>query len=132
MHIPEFNHSLSLSEMNNKLANPYLVTIAEAEGKLAGFKVGYVTGASEFYSWLGGVLPQYRSHGIAQKLLEFQENWAISAGLKTIRVKSMNRFPSMLRLLIKNGYKIKSIENFGNKESERIEFIKVFSAHSVH
>jgi len=33
----------------------------------------------------------------------------------------------MLRLLIKNGYKIKSVENFGDSDKERIEFIKTLS-----
>jgi len=124
MLIPELDRYLSFQELKEKLADNYLVVVAEHEGILIGFKLGYPISTSEFYSWLGGVIPAYRNSGVAQTLLDFQEDWVKISGFKSMSVKSMNRFPSMLRLLIKNGYKIKSVENFGDSDKERIEFIK--------
>jgi hypothetical protein len=36
----------------------------------------------------------------------------------------MNRYPAMLRLLIRNGYRICAVEHFGETARERIHFIK--------
>ena len=36
----------------------------------------------------------------------------------------MNRYPAMLRLLIRNGYQIRLVEHFGETARERIHFIK--------
>jgi ribosomal protein S18 acetylase RimI-like enzyme len=124
MVIPELDRYLSLSEMKEKLVGTHLVSIAENQGTLIGFKLGYQISEDEFYSWLGAVIPAYRNSGVAQSLLDFQEGWVIKSGFKSISVKSMNRFPSMLRLLIKNGYRIKSVENFDDAKKERIGFIK--------
>jgi len=124
MLIPELDRYLSFQEMKEKLAGNYLVVVAEHEGILIGFKLGYPISTSEFYSWLGGVIPAYRNSGVAQSLLDFQEDWVRKSGFISISVKSMNRFPSMLRLLIKNGYRIKSVESFDDSEKERIQFIR--------
>ena len=118
MLIPELDRYLSFQELKEKLADNYLVVVAEHEGILIGFKLGYPVSTSEFYSWLGGVIPAYRNSGVAQTLLDFQEDWVKISGFKSMSVKSMNRFPSMLRLLIKNGYKIKIVENFGDSDRE--------------
>lgn len=124
LNIPELDRYLSLQEMKDKLSGVHLILVAEVEGLLVGFKVGHPKNNTEYYSWLGGVVPAYRHAGVAQELLSFQENWVKSSGFKCISVKSMNRFPSMLRLLIKNSYKIKEVEFFGDSERERIHFVK--------
>ncbi|WP_139248268.1 GNAT family N-acetyltransferase [Janthinobacterium lividum] len=76
------------------------------------------------YSWLGGVLPAHRKSGLAQRVLEAQEAWASAHGFAAVTVKSMNRYPAMLRLLIRNGYQIRLVEHFGDTARERIHFIK--------
>ena len=68
--------------------------------------------------WVGFCL------GFAQELLEFQEAWASTRGFNEISVKSMNKLPSMLRFLIKNGYRIYNVDSFGDSEQERILFVK--------
>lgn len=128
LNVPELDAYLSLQKMKERLADrDYLVAVAEHDGVLIGFKIGYKISDDEFYSWLGGVIPIHRQFGVAQTLLDFQESWVRNAGLKYISVKSMNRFPSMLRLLIKNGYKIKNIKFFDDPDNERIEFIKTLN-----
>ena len=124
LNVPELDQYLSLQEMKERLNSEHLVIVAEVDQILVGFKIGYLESNVEFYSWLGGVVPKYRQAGVAQELLLFQEHWAKKLGIKNISVKSMNRFPSMLRMLIKNGYKIESVEFYGDSEKERINFVK--------
>ena len=87
---------------------------------MLGFKVGYQIDDTTFYSWFGGVSSSARKAGIAQALLYAQQKWAFEQGYKQIKVKSRNQFPSMLRLLIKNGY---LIEKYEKKEPSRWAYL---------
>ena len=87
-----------------------LILIAYLEDQAAGFKLGYAKSKKHFYSWLGGVLPQFRQKGIARRLLDYQEKWARNNGYTVITVKSRNRFKNMIRLLVKNNYLITGVE----------------------
>jgi len=50
-----------------------------------GFKLGYVIqNRTRFFSWLGGVHPDYRRQSIAQALLETQEQYAKTLGIPAI------------------------------------------------
>lgn len=125
--IPELDRYLSVEQLEKRLIGEYLILVAEVDEELVGFKIGYAESEQRFYSWLGGVLPSYRCQGIAQELLDFQETWALARGFREISVKSMNRFPSMLRFLIRNGYRVYDVESSGDTEHERILFVKKFS-----
>lgn len=94
---------------------PKLILVAEVRGDFAGFKVGYEEDPQTFYSWLGGVVPEFRRTGVANALRERQEAWARSSGYERIRVKSMKRFPQMLRLLVSAGYGIVTTEGEGER-----------------
>ncbi|OEZ87210.1 acetyltransferase (GNAT) family protein [Janthinobacterium sp. HH104] len=122
--IPEFDQRRSLAQLQERLPSGTLILIAEADGQPVGCKLGYSTEDDSFYSWLGGVLPAHRKSGLAQRLLEAQEAWASAHGFAAITVKSMNRYPAMLRLLIRNGYQIRLVEHFDDTARERIHFIK--------
>lgn len=74
--------------------------------KVAGFKIGYRYNETTFYSWVGGVLADFRRKGIAQKLANKQEELVRLKGYKRLRTKSMNRFKPMLILNLKNGFDI--------------------------
>ena len=110
--------------MQERLPAGTLILIAEADGQPVGCKLGYAAEDGSLYSWLGGVLPAHRKSGLAQRLLEAQEAWASAHGFAAVTVKSMNRYPAMLRLLIRNGYQIRLVEHFGDPARERIHFIK--------
>lgn len=72
-----------------------------------GFKGGYDSFKDgSFYSWIGGVLPEYRRKGIAQLLMDAQLKWAKEQGYKSVRYKTQNRFKGMILLGIRNGYQI--------------------------
>jgi predicted GNAT superfamily acetyltransferase len=74
--------------------------------QVIGFKIGYQEEKDVFYSWLGGVLPDYRGHGIATELMLRQHAWCQQKGYSKIRTKTMNRWRSMLILNLKMGFEI--------------------------
>lgn len=75
--------------------------------RLVGFKFGYRREPGALHSWLGGVKDSYRKRGIAQMLLERQEQWARKSGFEFITVNTIrDKFPAMYDLLIKNGYAV--------------------------
>jgi predicted GNAT superfamily acetyltransferase len=73
---------------------------------LIGFKLGYQYDKNTLYSWVGGVLIEYRNQGIGKELLQMQHNLALRKGYKKVRTKSMNRFKPMIILNLKNGFDI--------------------------
>lgn len=127
--IPEFEQATTLELLQSRLDGVVgLILVAKYEGELVGYKVGYQLTEDTFYSWLGGVIPEYRKHGIATLLLNDQEKWVRNSGYKEIKVKSMNRFPSMLKLLILNGYEIVSVDKGVCGSEGKIVFLKRLEA----
>lgn len=123
--ITEFRQQETLESLQTRISGKAsLVLIAEDEGELLGFKIGYEVDKLTFYSWFGGVSPIARNRGVAQQLLEVQEEWVRDMGYHSIKVKSRNEFPSMLRLLLRNGYLIEKLEEKEKIESFRVHFIK--------
>ncbi|ENM5767096.1 GNAT family N-acetyltransferase, partial [Vibrio mimicus] len=87
--ISEFAKSENEQSLQARLADkPSLVLVAEKDGELLGFKMGYALDSGTFYSWFGGVALAARGHGVAQRLLEVQEAWALKQGYERIKVKS--------------------------------------------
>ncbi|HHM21451.1 MAG TPA: GNAT family N-acetyltransferase, partial [Bacteroidetes bacterium] len=108
--LPEFDHPYNLLEVKKRTDNtPHLNLIAYVDEKPAGFKLGYERNGC-FYSWLGGVLPEYRRMGIAKKLADEQEKWARENNYKTIVFKTRNRHKAMLLFSLNNGFDIFKIE----------------------
>lgn len=102
----------------------HLILIASHNKKPIAYKIGYEVSDTEFYSLLGGVDPNYRQKGVATKLREQQESWALNHGYSAISVKSMNQYQAMLQLLISSGYQISGYEDNGCTASSKIKFIK--------
>ena len=82
--------------------------VAEADGQIVGFKIGYDHGESSrrFYSWPGGVHPDYRSQGIGSELIRPQRAHCLNAEFLTIRSKTTNQRQGMLLLNIRHGFRI--------------------------
>jgi predicted GNAT superfamily acetyltransferase len=83
-----------------------LTNIAQVEGQIVGFKMGYAIDDTIFYSWLGGVDEAYRGQNIAATLMAMQHDWCRTHGYKTVRTKTLNRWRNMLILNIKQGFEI--------------------------
>jgi ribosomal protein S18 acetylase RimI-like enzyme len=98
-----------------------LILVALADDTPVGFKVGYQRDKDgSFYTWIGGVLPDYRKLHIAQKLADAQEAWAIKEGFNAIVLKTRNRFRGMLLFAIKNGFCVETVEQKETIEDYRI------------
>jgi GNAT superfamily N-acetyltransferase len=125
-HIPEFQGKASLDFYTERLKHRlFLAMIAERDGELLGFKVGYQSdNADTFYSWMGGVRPEFRNHGIAEALADYQENWAKEKGFKSIFFKTRNRFPAMIAFGLKRGFKIIEVIPKGGVEDYRVVMYK--------
>lgn len=74
--------------------------------KVVGFKIGYELDENKFYSWLGGVDPNYRKRGIALTLMEQQHEYLKGKGYQIVQTKTMNKWRGMLILNIKNGFDV--------------------------
>lgn len=86
---------------------PDLLVLTAMDGeKVIGYKMGYRLNEDTFYSWLGGVDPQYRRNGIASKLMEKQHEHLKEMGYKMVRTKTMNKWRGMLILNIKHGFDV--------------------------
>lgn len=101
---------LADDEVLSRAGTDYLLVTAVHAGEIVGFKLGYPLSPALFYSWIGGVSPTVRRLGLGRRLLRFQEERVRMRGCSSIRVKSMNAFPSMLSLLISEGYAIAGVE----------------------
>ncbi|AEX20595.1 GNAT family N-acetyltransferase [Vibrio parahaemolyticus] len=124
-HVKEFSNGETMESMAQRLGDKNsLILVAEKNGSILGFKIGYELDDDTFYSWFGGVAPQARNEGVAQMLLEAQEEWVAEQGYKTLKVKSRNQFPAMLRLLLRNGYLIEKFDENVNLRESRVHFIK--------
>ncbi|MDD9155663.1 GNAT family N-acetyltransferase [Aliivibrio sp. S4TY2] len=123
--IPEFDGRNTKEKLEQRLRDiPHLILIATHNGQPVAYKMGYELSNLEFYSWLGGVVPTARKKGIATQLRLAQESWAHEKGYKAISVKSMNRYPAMLQLLISSGYHISGYDEEGSTDKSKIRFIK--------
>jgi len=126
--IAEFPGKASLSFYAERLRHRLsLALVALVDGELAGFKVGYQSELPEqFYSWMGGVRPEFRRKGIATALAVEQERWAKEAGFRVVFFKTRNRFPGMIQFGIEQGFKVVDLLPKGGVEDYRIVMRKEF------
>lgn len=109
--IPEFSNPHQAGEYEKRLKGvPFLIHIAEYEGKTAGFKVGYALEQTLLYSWMGAVLPDFRQFGVAKALAGAQEKWAREQGFTRIQFRTRNRFKAMLHFGLGNDFDIIAVE----------------------
>lgn len=83
-----------------------LLILAVDEKRVVGFKFGYEHPDGVFYSWLGGVHPDYQKRGIAAICMEMQHQWCRENGYKRIRTYGRNEKRGMLIVNIKAGFDI--------------------------
>ncbi|WP_237468015.1 GNAT family N-acetyltransferase [Vibrio stylophorae] len=123
--MPEFDDRTTRAVLEVRLANrDYRLLVAYVDDMPVGYQLVYALSATESYLWLAGVCPDYRQYGIATALRTQQEFWAKGQGYQQMRVKSMNRYPAMLQLLIRSGYQIDGYEDAGSSHNSKICFCK--------
>ncbi|MDX1940920.1 MAG: GNAT family N-acetyltransferase [Saprospiraceae bacterium] len=118
--IPEFIDPHGAEEYHRRLTGVrHLILVAFVENKPVGFKVGYER-EGYFYSWMGGVLQDFRQMAIAKALADEQEAWAKKSGYTTITFKTRNSHKGMLIFALKNGFDIIGFEPSAHTPSHRI------------
>ena len=124
--IPEFPDRIAHGFYEQNLKHRlFLALVAEVNHEVAGFKVAYQSESPEvLYSWMGGVLPEFRKTGVANALAEYQENWAKENGFKRVFFKTRNRFPAMIKFGLSRNFKIIEVLQKGGVQDYRIVMMK--------
>ena len=106
--IPEFDDPYEIPEYSKRLNSTthHILTAYDNHNPIA-FKIGYQRYSDgSFYSWMGGVLPNYRRKGIANNLADHQETWAKKNGYISIKMQTREKHKAMLALAINRGFQI--------------------------
>ncbi len=100
----------SLAQYQERLSslNP-LMYVAKQGEVIVGNAISYEKNNS-LYLWIIGVSSEYRSNGIASKLLDLTETRAREEKYQSVTTKVYNVSTAMLRLLLKRGYLITNLE----------------------
>ncbi|HZG16891.1 MAG TPA: GNAT family N-acetyltransferase [Candidatus Bathyarchaeia archaeon] len=92
------------AELKNK--DGILILVAMDESAIVGYKIGYQRKPRHYYSWLGGVDPAYRKHGIGNTLMRMQHEWCKQHDYQTIRTHTKNKWRDMIILNLRHGFDI--------------------------
>ena len=106
--IPEFDDHYEILEFSKRLnSTVHLIFTAYDDHNPIALKIGYHRHSDgSFYSWMGGVLPNYRRKGIANNLADHQETWARKKGYKNIKLQTRSKHNAMQALAINRGFQI--------------------------
>lgn len=110
LYLKIFEKKFEIEKLNQKLVSPYLLLLAYEDEKPVGFKLGFATENVNFYSWLGGILPEYQGLGVGALLITKQHEWCLKNNFKTITTKTRNQFSKMISLNLAYGFKIINTE----------------------
>lgn len=110
--------------------NP-LTLIASLDQRPIGFYCGFELKPSCFFSWLYGVLPDFRRQGIASQLMDAAESWIQQHEYSSIRFECQNGHRPMLHLAIERGYDVVGIRWDLDRGENLVIFEKVLAMHEV-
>lgn len=124
--IPEFEKPYTEQEYRRRLHDIHCILMAEVEGKPVGFKVGYdrFEDGQTFYSWMGGVLPEYRKAGVGKLLLHKMVVWCKLKGYRYLQFRTLNKHRSMLSFAVDQGFHIIDLEPRQDIRESQIYFQK--------
>jgi len=83
--------------------------VAMVEDRHVGFIIGFELMPMTFFSWICGVLPDFRRQGISTQLIQAQQAWAQDNEYATIRFECNNQHRPMLHVAISEGYDLVGI-----------------------
>ena len=111
--------------------NKPFIIFAKFDDTLIGCKIGYQTSHDSFYSWIGGVHPDFRRQGIAQNMMQLQIDWCIKNEIRVIRTKALIKNSTMYCLNFKNGFRVIGNEIAG-KYGHSLLFSKTLPTFYTH
>ena len=106
--VPELDNRYSLKNWEERLnGKETLILVAYLNGVPAGLKIGYDKwNDNRFYSWIGGVIPEFRRNGVARELLEAMEEFALKKEYSLLEMKTYNHHKKMIFFALKHGFSI--------------------------
>lgn len=102
------------TELNKK--SRFFIILAVEKSEVVGYKIGYEDRTERFYSWFGGVNPEFRGRGIASELMRRQHVWCQEQGYTVIRTQTKNKWRYMLILNLRHGFDV--IGTFTDEKGE--------------
>ena len=71
-----------------------------ADNQMVAFKIGYAMHLRHYYSWLGGVHPEWKRQGLASQLMTKQHDWLVMNGFESVEtcIRSPNEAMEALNL----------------------------------
>ena len=105
-----FDKSYQREEYEKRLGVDHFMQVGYVDGQPVAFKIGYRTDEKTFYSWFGGVHPDFRRQGWATRLADMQERHASWAGYEKITMKTRRKREAMLNFAQKRGFVITKVE----------------------
>jgi ribosomal protein S18 acetylase RimI-like enzyme len=100
-----------------------LIMVAWSEGTAVGFKLGYETDETTFYSAKGGVLDEYRRRGIARALLYDMLNVVEARGYERFVYDTFpNKHPGMTVLGLDEGFTVIRADYSPRYQDYRLRF----------
>ncbi len=85
------------------------ILVAVIEDRPVGFIVGFELIPTTYFTWVAGVLPDYRRTGVATQLMQGQQAWAQDHDYDILRFECQNQHRPMLHVAITEGYDLVGI-----------------------
>lgn len=104
-----------------------LMLVASLDDHPVGFFAGFELKPGVFFSWLYGVLPDYRRNGIATQLMDAVQAWVLQHGYESIRFECHNQHRPMLHLAIAQAYDVVGIRWDPDRGNNLVIFEKVLT-----
>ena len=126
--IPEFDQPYNIEEYKKRCDGKHLALIAKIDNEPVGFKIGFDRlKDGSFYSWMGGVLPEFRQMGVAYSLANSQEKWATENEFNSIILKTRKKHDEMIAFSLNRGFTITEEIQMDPDEETRIWMEKLLS-----
>ncbi len=125
--IPEFDEPPNEPEYSKRFDGvDHIIFLATAANRLLGFKAGYDRHQDgvRFYSWMGGVRPEYRRLGVAGRLQQSLEKWCLQRGYKALQFKTRNQHRNMICFAMKHNFNLVGFKEKKHLEEHRLIFEK--------
>lgn len=117
--IPEFDIGGDDYFQSRLEGKRFLSMVAWDGEAMAGYAVAYLDGSST-YVWLAGTDPSHRRRGAFSGIYGYIRRWAADNGSANVRLKTFNKFPGMLRWLVRNQFMIVAVEQGDTPLENRI------------
>lgn len=101
-----------------------LLLVAHIDRQPVGFATGIELKHNVFFSWLTGVLPDYRRTRVATQLHEAEVAWATEQGYRFCRMECQNQHRAILHMAIKMGFDIVGVRWDPDRSENLIIFEK--------